>query len=98
MKRIFFLLSLLFISFAGSAQDEKKLLKDAGDLLALLKSGQYDKIVAQLDTGNSAKLDSARIGSSWRNIQKRTGPFVKVIDTTYDHQPNYDVVLSLIHI
>jgi len=92
MKRIFFLLSLLFISFAGSAQDEKKLLKDAGDLLALLKSGQYDKIVAQLDTGNSAKLDSARIGSSWRNIQKRTGPFVKVIDTTYDHQPNYDVV------
>ena len=89
--------TVLFVLFVFGvttcfAQDEKSMVSKAGQMLSLLREGQYEKIVAQLDTGNAAKLDSSRIGSSWRNIQKRTGAFEKVIDTVYEHQSNYDIV------
>ena len=93
MKKI---LSIVFLSsfvFVANAQDSARYVQQSLTILQQLNALQYDKVVSQLDSAVAAKMDSARLGSAWRNLLTRAGSFKGIVDTLYDHQTTYDVVI-----
>lgn len=95
MKKQFLFIALLFISCfcRVAAQDSLTLIRRSGELLESLKASRFDEVNAKLDSAVAVKMDSARIGKAWRRLIEGAGSFNGILDTTYEHQPNYDVVI-----
>lgn len=66
----------------------------AKKILELLRTGDFAKVVDQLDSAAAAKLDTARLASVWNNLLRNAGPFREVQSTTDDRQPEYSVVVQ----
>ncbi len=100
MKKI---LVILFISLnaaiaqqpattpVGPLPDYKKI---AERIFEDIRKRDFSKASELFDTDFASRLDSTKLRNAWDKLQTISGPFVKIIETTLDHQPNYDVVLQ----
>lgn len=95
MKKQFLLFALLSVlcSIRVVAQDSITFIRRSSEILDLLKSQKFDEVNAKLDSAVAVKMDSARIGIAWRRLVERGGTLSEVLDTVYEHQANYDVVV-----
>jgi dienelactone hydrolase len=91
MKKFFLILLIPFQFACAQTKDYKS---DAIEVYNDIRKGNYAKVVALFDTSVSNRIDTAKLREVWQNMEKMSGPFVKVIETTTDHQPNYDVVIQ----
>jgi hypothetical protein len=66
----------------------------AKQILEWMKSGEYSRVVDQLDSSAAAKLDTARLASVWKNMLRNAGPFREVQSVTDEQQPGYTMVIQ----
>jgi dienelactone hydrolase len=95
MKKHFLLsIMMLWLGVYATAQDSARCVSQSLRIFEQLRSTAYQAVVDQIDTtGRTAKLDSARLGTAWRNLLNRSGKFMALEDTLFTHQPTYDVVV-----
>ena len=94
MKKNILILLFSLTTLLSYGQDSAKYVGWSIKIFEQLKSNDFQSIVEQIDTsGRQSNLDSARLGTAWRNLLKRVGKLKGTEDTTYTHQPSYDVVV-----
>ncbi len=94
MKKNILILLLSFTTLLSYGQDSAKYVGWSVKIFDQLRSNDYQKVVEQIDTsGRQSNLDSARLGTAWRNLLKRAGKIKAMEDTIYTHQPTYDIVV-----
>ncbi|MFM7728750.1 MAG: alpha/beta hydrolase family protein, partial [Flavobacteriales bacterium] len=93
MKKTVLLITLCLTAMLASAQDSARFVTNSGQVLSLLKEAKFQAVVDKIDPEAKPRPDSARIGTAWRNMLKRAGAFQAILDTVYQHQPTYDIVI-----
>jgi uncharacterized protein len=93
MKKNILFLFFIFSVLAVRGQDSARFVSSSGLVLQQLRQAKYQEVVDKIDPEAKPRPDSARIGTGWRNLVNNAGPFQSVLDTTYLHQANYDVVV-----
>lgn len=91
MKSLFILL-LLPVSFLFAQQ--KNYTAESVEVFNNIRSREFAKVTALFDSSISARIDTIKLRQVWDNLLKLAGSFVKVIDTTVDHQEYFDVVIQ----
>ena len=91
MKKIFLLLFVTCNTAMAQPSDYKII---AQNVFTQIRNREFDKATVLFDSGFVVRMDSTRLKQSWDKLLTLTGSFVKVLETTQDHQPNYDVILQ----
>src|SRR5689334_17846079 len=90
MKKLFLLFFIPFASFAQTTDFKP----EAEKILNHIRNREFSAALANLDTSVNNKVDTARLRKLWDNIERLAGPFVKVNETSTEHQPTFDIVLQ----
>ncbi|MFM8432257.1 MAG: alpha/beta fold hydrolase [Bacteroidota bacterium] len=93
MRYLILISTILFATTTAKSQDTATFIHTTGKVLEALRAGKYQEVVDLIDPEAKPRPDSSRIGSAWRNLQKSNGAFQGILDTTYQHQSTYDVVI-----
>jgi dienelactone hydrolase len=91
MKKYLFLFLLSFKFITAQQPDYKAI---AEDIFKNIRERDFAKATALFDSGFAARFDSTKVRQAWDKLLTLSGPFVKVLETKLDHQPNFDVVLQ----
>jgi dienelactone hydrolase len=91
MKILFF--PLIILPFSVIFAQVKDYKPEAEQIYNDLRNGNYAGASANFDTSVTSRLDTAKLRKIWNNLIKVVGPFQKVLETTTDHEDNYDVVV-----
>lgn len=93
MKQLTLILAFLTFGLYVSAQDSAAYVSRSLIIYDQLKAGKYQQVIDQMDSSMRSRLDTARLGMAWRNLTNRSGPLKGIVDTIFDHQPTYDIVI-----
>jgi dienelactone hydrolase len=88
------ILLLLLIPAGAAFSQQKDHVAESVRVFNDIRSREFAKVTALFDSSVSARIDTTRLRQVWDNLLKLAGPFVKVIDTTSDHQQYFDVVIQ----
>ena len=91
MKKILLIL-LIAVNAAAAQQPDYKSI--ATKIFENIRKRDFSTASELFDTDFASRLDSARLKTAWDKLLTLSGPFVKVLETTLDHQPNFDVVIQ----